>query len=375
MNLFIWCLKSFLYGGKISYFISATFLLYIGCLLAFEKPSLGLKFHAKNVKEKNLQNKNTILQTIQINSKNNSKIGKTKQISIQNNLKSKLKNKSKEQSKDYIKMYIDNGLDQLGNQPSPNPKSNIITTPLQSTNKFPKKSSATVDKKNNWKKYINDITSSISPSLKISHRKKKVIPKEFQYFEVFMSDIRTLLFFVIVFCIGLDKFILVIYLIRGRFPSDLLLFYSIHTLSFIIFFLNMIISEKFIAYTNKFNMIWKYFFYGVVILNSGIFLLLIVGILLALLLFICFPRIQNRIRERIMHYDQLFEEIGQNEGFGNRYLENQPLNEVEMLELESFIKTDSFCDEFCSPKSILKPELTLNYSKSHSKNLNCETEK
>jgi hypothetical protein len=52
------------------------------------------------------------------------------------------------------------------------------------------------------------------------------------------------------------------------------------------------------------------------------------------------------MRQRIGHYDRLIEQMAQNDGVGVRFEENQPLTDEEMLELKSFLKTDSFIDAY-----------------------------
>jgi hypothetical protein len=52
------------------------------------------------------------------------------------------------------------------------------------------------------------------------------------------------------------------------------------------------------------------------------------------------------MRERLIRLDRLIEEGARNVGFGRAYVENQPLDQDEIRELRSFLKTDSFIEEF-----------------------------
>jgi hypothetical protein len=124
------------------------------------------------------------------------------------------------------------------------------------------------------------------------------------------------------------------------------------------------VNEELIIFTNMVTKMFKYAFIGVVLMNSILFLVLILMLLIITLLFVCFPQFQNRIRERIAHYDRLIEQIAQNDGIGgNNFEENQPLSEEELMELQSFVKTDSFIDIYnSSPKSTKKSdEFETNY--------------
>lgn len=188
--------------------------------------------------------------------------------------------------------------------------------------------------------------------------------KDFLQFQIFMSDMRTIIFFAIIFALGIDKFLLLLYLIRGRFPRDMLLFYSVHSLSFTFMFMNIMVNEEILVYSNLLTRILKLCFTGAIIINSVVFLMIVVGLLILTILFVCFPQLRNHFRGRIGHYDRLIEQMAQNDGMANRFEENQPLTDEEMKELQSFIKTDSFIDIYNpSAESKLKSkhqEMTYN---------------
>lgn len=172
------------------------------------------------------------------------------------------------------------------------------------------------------------------------------LPQSDPKLQTFLTDARTLTFFIIVAALGFDKFCLLFYLLRSRFPRELLLFYTVHSFSFLIFFLNLLPGENRIVCTAAFLCGLQYFFYLVVLTNTVLFLLLVLAFLVFTVVFACFPNMQARLRQRVARMERLIEAAANNEGFAARIDQNAPLSPEEMMELTSFVKTDSFCAEF-----------------------------
>lgn len=147
---------------------------------------------------------------------------------------------------------------------------------------------------------------------------------------------------------GLDKFSLIIYIIRKRFPRDLVVFYGTHSLSIIFIFMNAMRSRDFTESLSPFVCICKLVFILIIFTNLTIFLLIIIAIIISVSVMGCFPSIRERMRQRLVHLDRLIEQGSLNTGFGRAFIESQPLDEEEMQELQSFVKTCSYVEEFCS---------------------------
>lgn len=156
---------------------------------------------------------------------------------------------------------------------------------------------------------------------------------------------------------------LLLYIIRGRFPQDLILFYATHSLSIIFLFLNVVIMDDLTTSLSPFMRVCKICFATVIFMNLVIFLGLILFFILLASLIGCCPQLQQRLRARLTHYDQLIEELAQNGGIGQNFQENQPLTNEEMLELESFTLKESLVADFDSFEEVQSNDSKNCYKK------------
>ena len=335
MSKILWSVKSLLYGGKIAYVVSLFFLLYFVYFSIKYRPEsdklMRIIYPLNNERVPKVlpevRKNRGIAQFLIPEIKNMS--------SFEDDLPIASQKSDQDNSKDVNLMAHQNA--ESFNSPTKS-KNNAKKELLQKMGESP------------LIEFLYSPMFTLTPNLLKKHEKpKRIIEKELNDFEIYLSDMRILLFFSIMMCLGLDKFILVVYIIRGRFPQDLLLLYTMHSLSFIFLFLNLMVNEDLIIFTNLFTKYCKIFFLGIVVSNSLLFLVLIMGFLVVTILFVCFPQLQNRIRQRIARYDMLIEQMAENNGFVNDFEENQPLTEEELQELNSFVKTDSFIDIYNAP--------------------------
>ena len=391
MNPLIWCIRSLVYGGKLGNLLSFGLLLYLAVhstMFLFKsnevteytdgRASQVIDTNSQSQPSKQAENPSISSQL----SAGETLLGKDKgqEGLLKERLGDILKgpgDKSTDYKKDSLKLFVDEGLGEredlrrlkLLARDSAHLETGLYSTkskalPIRNSDSNTSQQSI-ADETSLKLNTKNVLFMSVSDFYKISKammtKRPEVItvnsnvlkppgvrnsPPSGQKLQTFLTDARTLTFFIIVAALGFDKFCLLFYLLRSRFPRELLLFYTVHSFSFLIFFLNLLPGENRIVCTAAFLCGLQYFFYLVVLTNTVLFLLLVLAFLVFTVIFACFPNMQARLRQRVARMERLIEAAANNEGFAARIDQNAPLSPEEMMELTSFVKTDSFCAEF-----------------------------
>ena len=188
------------------------------------------------------------------------------------------------------------------------------------------------------------------------------IYSENEQFEELKTYLRLSIFVVIILINGIHKSSFIFIVFTDRIQNAIFTCWAIHSLGFVLFFLNMLHSEEMFNYLNLSDLVFRLIFYSILVSNSIIFLIFTMfSLLVSFALVSCpgmiqrFPRI-NIFMERIMNELNGF---GENDNYNEL---TRPLNDVELQEVKSEIFQERLSGVSCSVcfSDILSNERVVN---------------
>ncbi len=159
------------------------------------------------------------------------------------------------------------------------------------------------------------------------------LAKEDFDFQVLFIHLRVVLMLVIILINGLDNSLFIVVLMTSNLQKRLFICWGLHSLSFLIFFLNILNEEKIFNSMNNWDFIFRCIFYGILVTNSLFFLVFMIFIVLLSVLIMFFPRLRNRLAmfDEINHI--FLGDLNNQEAYRDpRYL---PLNDQELDDMHS----------------------------------------
>ena len=146
--------------------------------------------------------------------------------------------------------------------------------------------------------------------------------------ELLFSHIRIAMAIILLFLNGIDQSSFIVLLFKRDLRHSVFICWSLHSLSFLVFFLNILQTEELMRTYNTADFVYRLIFYGILISNSLFFLFFIMLMIILSVLVLFIPR----LRDSFAMLDR-FNDIFVMEPLENPV--NRPLQEHELQDLNS----------------------------------------
>ena len=183
----------------------------------------------------------------------------------------------------------------------------------------------------------------------------------FPYLDYSLQDIfthfRISIALILILIHGVSKSSFIVVIFSRDINDGLFICWCMHTFSFLVFFLNVLWREELFFYMNFTDIVFKLFFYGVLLSNCIFFLFFMLFVIVLSILIIFFPNLRNRF-QALNEINDFLNNMEQND----ENPINRPLNQIELNELNSFDYNKS-CESLCvicfndkkSKEKVIKP--------------------
>lgn len=164
--------------------------------------------------------------------------------------------------------------------------------------------------------------------------------------EPLFIHLRIALMLVIILLNGIDNTLFLVVIMTSNLQKRLFICWSLHSLSFLIFFLNIMNDDKLFNSMDTCDFIYRVIFYGILIVNSLFFLIFMLLMVVLSVVIMFFPGLRQRIAILEQFNDLLLGEMN-NQGAPRdpMYL---PLNDQELEEMHSVEFTSRTSENSCS---------------------------
>jgi len=164
--------------------------------------------------------------------------------------------------------------------------------------------------------------------------------------EALFIRLRIALFLVIVLINGIDNTLFLVVIFSTNLQKKLFICWSLHSLSFLIFFLNIMNDDKLFNSTDACDFIYRVIFYGILIINSLFFLIFMLFVVILSVLIMFFPGLRQRIAFLEQFNDLLLGDF--NNPAVPRDPRYMPLNDQELEDMRSIELASQTIENSCS---------------------------
>ena len=159
--------------------------------------------------------------------------------------------------------------------------------------------------------------------------------------ESFFSHIRIAIVIILILINGLDNSSFIILIFKRELRHGVFICWSLHSISFLAFFLNILKTEELMLTYNTVDFVYRLVFYGVLISNSLFFLFFIILMIILSVLVLFVPRLRNSFVMLERFNDIFVMEPPENPI-------NRPLQEHELSELHSIDYERRSAESICA---------------------------
>ena len=140
---------------------------------------------------------------------------------------------------------------------------------------------------------------------------------------------------------GLDKASFIVIIIVRNIRNGLFICWGLHSISFLVFFLNILQTQEFFNSYNNFDLAYRIVFFAILISNSFFFIFFVFFMIILSMLALFFPSIRLMFDRLNQIHDLFIIEEPVNP-------EYRPLDEIELEELDSFSYDQKSVESMCA---------------------------